>query len=270
MECEKCNFKNPTATATAVVIKNGEILLLKRNEDPHKGEWDFIGGFLNEEETPLMALKREIREELSVTEFNVDYIKSFPGTHLWKDKTYPILSHAFLVSLGSDLKLNEENSEYNFVPLKEVESVCFDSNMKILQYVKENFLFDLPRVEELMRQLDPQMKLNEQYIYKAILDGFVSKKYDGNKLIGLGWIFPRQTMVRRQAVVEDMIVDNAYRGKGFGREILKDLLRWAKENDMDMVELTTNPARVAANELYKSEGFWLHPTNHYLYNVKKN
>jgi GNAT superfamily N-acetyltransferase len=74
-------------------------------------------------------------------------------------------------------------------------------------------------------------------------------------------------MVRRQAVVEDMIIDSAYRGRGLGREILKDLLVWAKENKMDMVELTTNPARIAANELYKSEGFQLHPTNHYLYKV---
>ncbi len=267
MDCEKCSFRNPTATATAVIIRGGKILLVKRIQEPYKGEWDFVGGFLEEGETPLEALTREVKEELGV-ECAAEYIKAFPGTYPWKGETYPVLSHAFLVEIGDDIKLSEENNALEFVPLKDAKSVCFDADKKILQYAKEHFLFDLPRVKELMHQLDPNMILNEQYIYKAALNGFVSKKYDGDKLVGLGWIFPRQTMVRKQAVVEDMIVDSAYRGKGLGREILKDLLKWAKDNKMEMVELTTNPARQAANELYKSEGFWLHPTNHYLYNVK--
>ncbi len=266
MNCEKCSFRNPSATATAVIIKDGKILLVKRSQEPYKGDWDFPGGFIEEGEKPLEALKREVKEELGV-ECVAEYIGAFPGIYPWKGETYPILSHAFLVETGDGMKLNEENSTLEFVSLKDAGPVCFDADKKILQYAKEKFLFDLPRVKELIGQLDPDMHLNEQYLYRAVLNGFVSKKYDGDKLVGLGWIFPRQTMARRQAVVEDMIVDGAYRGKGLGREILRDLLRWAKENKMDMVELTTNPKREAANELYKSEGFWLHPTNHYLYNV---
>ena len=80
----------------------------------------------------------------------------------------------------------------------------------------------------------------------------------------MGWIFPRQTLLRHQAVIEDMIVDETYRGKGLGRKILLDLIEWAKKQGVEVVELTTNPKRIAANELYKSVGFQLHPTNHYL------
>ena len=123
-------------------------------------------------------------------------------------------------------------------------------------------------MQELVKQLDSSAVVNEQSLYKAMLNGFISKIYDGEKLIGMGWIFPRQTLLRRQAVVEDMIVDDAYRGKGYGQKILLELLAWAKKEKMDMVELTTNPKRIAANELYKKVGFNLHPTNHYLYSVK--
>ena len=80
----------------------------------------------------------------------------------------------------------------------------------------------------------------------------------------MGWIFPRQTMLRNQAVIEDMIVDDNQRGKGYGKEIVLDLIKWAKNNGVEMIELTSNPKRIAANELYKKVGFNLHPTNHYL------
>ncbi|MEY4731880.1 MAG: hypothetical protein RL681_826, partial [Candidatus Parcubacteria bacterium] len=219
MNCIKCSFRNLSATATAIIIKEGKILLVRRSENPYKGEWDFVGGFLEENETPIEALKREVREELGVS-CRADYIRAFPGIYPWNGEEYPILSHVFLVELEGDIKLNHENSELEFVPLEKVTSVCFDSNQRILHYVQEHFSFDLQRVHELMHQLDPNMELNEHYLYAAALNGFVSRKYDGDILIGLGWIFPRQTMVRRQAVVEDMIIDSAYRGRGLGREIL--------------------------------------------------
>ena len=84
----------------------------------------------------------------------------------------------------------------------------------------------------------------------------------------MGWIFPRQTMLRNQAVVEDMIVDESQRGKGLGEKILRNLIDWAKKEGVEVVELTTNPKRVAANSLYQKVGFKLHPTNHYLLNLK--
>src|SRR3989338_5027867 len=270
MNCELCNFKNPKATVTAIIIKDNKILLLKRNQEPFKGMWDLPGGFMQEKETPKEALIREMKEELALDIVNITFIKILPGTYYWKDQEVPVSGHFYLTELNGDITLDEENSEYQFVSLKDINlsDIAFDSNQKMVGWLKENFTFDLERVKELMRQLDATAIFNEQYLYKAMLDGFISKIYDGEKLIGMGWIFPRQTLLRRQAVVEDMIVDDAYRGKGYGQKMLLDLLDWAKKEHMDMVELTTNPNRLAANELYKKVGFNLHPTNHYLYSVK--
>jgi len=269
MNCELCNFKNPKATVTAIIIKDNKILLLKRNQEPFKGMWDLPGGFMQEKETPKEALIREMKEELASDIVNTTFIKILPGTYYWKDQEVPVSGHFYLTELNGDITLDEENSEYQFVSLKDINlsDIAFDSNQKMVGWLKENFTFDLERVKELMRQLDATAIFNEQYLYKAMLDGFISKIYDGEKLIGMGWIFPRQTLLRRQAVVEDMIVDDAYRGKGYGQKMLLDLLDWAKKEHMDMVELTTNPNRLAANELYKKVGFNLHPTNHYLYKV---
>jgi len=120
-------------------------------------------------------------------------------------------------------------------------------------------------VKNLVVQLDSSAIVDETKWEEAVKNGFVATEYnEEGKLIGFGWIFPRQTLLRKQAVVEDMIVDNAYRGTGLGRKILRQLIEWARKAGVEVVELTTNPKRVAANELYKSEGFKLHETNHYL------
>lgn len=270
--CEICAFKNPKATATAVIIQENKLLILKRNEEPFKGGWDLVGGFMQEKETPEEALKREVEEELGIKNINLTLIKHQAGTHSWKGEEFPILSHVFLAEIGEEINLNkEENSEYKFVSLKDIrpEDMALDSNKEIVAFVKEKFTFDIPRIKDLVAQLDSSAIIKEQSLYKAVLDGFVSKIFDEEKLIGFGWIFPRQTLLRKQAVVEDMIIDNAYRGKGLGEKMLLELLDWAKREGMDTIELTTNPARIAANSLYQKVGFKLHPTNHYLYFVNE-
>lgn len=124
---------------------------------------------------------------------------------------------------------------------------------------------EIEEMKKLVRQLDPAAHTDENTLREASRNGYCAKEYnEDGKLIGMGWIFPRQTLLRKQAVIEDMIVDEAQRGKGLGRKILRDLIRWAREHGVEVIELVTNPKRAAANELYKSEGFALHETNHYL------
>ncbi|MBU3935060.1 hypothetical protein KJ909_00110 [Patescibacteria group bacterium] len=45
-DCELCKFENPKTAVTAIVIKDGRVLVLKRKEEPFKGEWDFPGDYL--------------------------------------------------------------------------------------------------------------------------------------------------------------------------------------------------------------------------------
>jgi ADP-ribose pyrophosphatase YjhB (NUDIX family) len=263
-DCKLCAFRNPKPTSTAIIIRDGKLLVVKRNEEPFKGKWDFVGGYLNEGEGPERCLKREIKEELGV-DCSLTYVSCFPGNASYQGKEFPVISFSYLAELKGEIRLNEENSEFSWVPINEIKEVAFDSNEKILAYVKEHFNFPIDKIKELTRQLDPNAMIDEQSVYKAALDGFVSTVYDNGNLVGMGWIFPRQTMLRRQAVVEDMIVDESQRGKGLGQKILLDLIAWAKAKGMNTIELTTNPKRIAANSLYQKVGFKLHETNHYLY-----
>ena len=66
-ECAACGFvsyANSAPTASALVEDAaGRLLLARRAIEPYRGKWDIPGGFLEEGEHPVEALRRELREE---------------------------------------------------------------------------------------------------------------------------------------------------------------------------------------------------------------
>jgi len=66
-ECAACGYvayANPAPAACALLVDDaGRILLTRRAWEPYAGMWDLPGGFLGEDEHPLDALRRELREE---------------------------------------------------------------------------------------------------------------------------------------------------------------------------------------------------------------
>ena len=65
--------------------------------------------------------------------------------------------------------------------------------------------------------------------------------------------------------IEDVVVEQAGRGRGVGRQLMKYALARAKEMKADKIDLTSSPQRIAANQLYQSMGFRLKKTNVYRY-----
>ena len=117
----------------AVVIfkdKNGKILLNHRKDNPPFDEdvWELIGGGINENESPLEAIKREIKEELNYTvnelkdklkfsrelKISTDkyfseahiFIANFPGFDKLSDSDEVAISDLKLFSKSVALKLN--------------------------------------------------------------------------------------------------------------------------------------------------------------------
>jgi len=62
--CDSIYYANSAPTVGALCEDElGRLMLVRRAIEPGKGKWDTPGGFLEEGESPLDGLRRELREE---------------------------------------------------------------------------------------------------------------------------------------------------------------------------------------------------------------
>ena len=67
--------------------------------------------------------------------------------------------------------------------------------------------------------------------------------------------------------VEDVVVDEALRGRSLGRRLVEHAIEYASNCGKVTLMLTSRPSREAANALYRSAGFSLRETNVYKMNL---
>jgi ribosomal protein S18 acetylase RimI-like enzyme len=67
--------------------------------------------------------------------------------------------------------------------------------------------------------------------------------------------------------IEDVVVDDAARGKGVGDKLNRFALELAERKGAKTVDLTSRPSREAANRLYQRIGFLPRETNIYRYDI---
>jgi ribosomal protein S18 acetylase RimI-like enzyme len=88
---------------------------------------------------------------------------------------------------------------------------------------------------------------------------------DSSPIVGILTLIVYRVPTGIRARVEDVVVDEAMRGKGIGEALMRHALNMAREAGADGVALTSNPKREAANRLYQRLGFQPWQTNLYFY-----
>jgi ribosomal protein S18 acetylase RimI-like enzyme len=85
----------------------------------------------------------------------------------------------------------------------------------------------------------------------------------GGQIIGILTLvtFPIPTGLR--AWIEDVVVDEAARGRGVGAALTREAVRLARAAGARTVDLTTRPSREAAGRLYERLGFELRDSRVY-------
>lgn len=91
----------------AITIKDGQVFATQRGYGEFQGWWEFPGGKMEAGESPQLALKREIREELDA-EIEV---KELLETVEWDYPNFHLTMHCFICCLLSEsLHLNEHEA----------------------------------------------------------------------------------------------------------------------------------------------------------------
>jgi ribosomal protein S18 acetylase RimI-like enzyme len=89
--------------------------------------------------------------------------------------------------------------------------------------------------------------------------------YDDDAIVGSLTLALFRIPTGMRAWIEDVVVDDAARGKGVGAMLNEAALDYARKTGAKTVDLTSRPSREAANRLYQRLGFMLRETNVYRY-----
>ncbi|MFD1601305.1 GNAT family N-acetyltransferase [Flavobacterium artemisiae] len=57
--------------------------------------------------------------------------------------------------------------------------------------------------------------------------------------------------------IQEFFIDKNHRGKGVGRKLVAEILKYAEENNLKSIEVTTNKKRVENVAIYENLGFTL-------------
>lgn len=87
--------------------------------------------------------------------------------------------------------------------------------------------------------------------------------YAEGKIAGMLTLGTYLSPTGRKAWIEDVVVDSSQRGKGYGKVLVEHAIEYARTLSPCTLMLTSNPARIAANELYRASGFEPKITNVY-------
>jgi ribosomal protein S18 acetylase RimI-like enzyme len=84
---------------------------------------------------------------------------------------------------------------------------------------------------------------------------FVAKDVD--TIVGSASLYIMTKLGRRGGTVEDVVVDNAYRGQGLGKLLMNAVIDASRAKGLGYLYLTSrpDPDRVAAQKLYTQLGF---------------
>ena len=120
-------------------------------------------------------------------------------------------------------------------------------------------------ISRLLKQLtSTPIDFTEAFLCSIIAEGnaiFVLRE-DG-KVVGMLTVGTYSSPTGRKAWIEDVVVDSTHRGKGYGKLRIDHAIEYARTLSPCTLMLTSNPSRIAANELYRNSGFEQKITNVY-------
>lgn len=119
-------YPTPGLTSDAVVVRDDQVLLVKRAKDPFAGAWALPGGFVDVGETTADACLRELREEAGVEGEVVDLLGVYDDPK--RDPRGHVVSVAYLVRMveGRAPRAGDDAAEVAWFDLDALPDLAFD------------------------------------------------------------------------------------------------------------------------------------------------
>lgn len=95
---------------------------------------------------------------------------------------------------------------------------------------------------------------------------FVARKKTNKEIIAMLTMIIFRIPYAKKGLLEDVVVDGQYRGKGIGTKLISAAIDQARWERVKYIDFTSHPKRVTANRLYQHLGFKKRKTN--IYRIK--
>lgn len=120
----------------AIIVDNKKILATQRGYGDFKGGWEFPGGKIEEAESPELALKREIKEELDIEIEIKDYLTTveytYPNFHL-------SMQCYFCNIKAGEVKLLEHEAS-KWLTIEELDSIQWlPADIEVVEKIKRSY-----------------------------------------------------------------------------------------------------------------------------------
>lgn len=182
------------AVATDVVLftirdESLDVLLIRRNLEPHRGQWALPGGFVRRNESLEDAALRELREETGVKDVFLEQLYTFGKPD--RDPRFRVVSvvfYALVNSMSREVVAGTDADDADWFSLDELPVLAFD-HRRIIDYALQRLRYKLEYAPVAFQLLPRRFTLTElQTVYETILDQELDKRNFRRKVLGLGFL----------------------------------------------------------------------------------
>jgi ADP-ribose pyrophosphatase YjhB (NUDIX family) len=125
------HFDDPKVAAAVLVERGGRLLLVRRTNNPARGQWTLPAGFVDADEDPQAAATRECLEETGLEVRVVRLLDVIAGREHPRGASIVIIYQAETVS--GDLRAGDDADEVAFFPADHLPPLAFRATRRAVE-----------------------------------------------------------------------------------------------------------------------------------------
>jgi 8-oxo-dGTP diphosphatase len=286
--CDNCgyiHYVNPVPAVGILIEMDGGIVLIRRGQPPHQGEWTLPSGFIEADESAEEAAVREAEEEtgLKVELLELFGINSFPEG----PPVSGIILFFRVKPVGGDLHGGDDALEAKVFQPEEMPLLPFRTHREImakwlqaqsvgarrtspLQNQLQDFLIrpaepgDTDEILALLGLIPANRTLSDaEWDYVALrireasgVEVFVAQTLDQPPLIvGCVALSIVRALTEGRGFINDMAVLPTYQRRGIGAALLEAVIKRAERLDLREIMVNSERANERTRAFYSASGF---------------
>lgn len=139
--CQKDNWTYYPRVATScigVIVRDSQVLMVKRNRDPYRGTWMFPSGFTEYGEHPEEAVIREILEETGLKTIKVELKGIMQAIDDYREPGHFLFVYKVEVEDGEIKTDEEENQAIDWFDISNPPEIGWITNKEIMKDLQRN------------------------------------------------------------------------------------------------------------------------------------